>query len=129
MKYFILRATNEVFAYEADGSQDAYIKPELEPLSDEELAAIRAAQEAAAAPTSEQILQAANAQRDSLLAVAALRIAPLQDAVDLDEATAADKANLLLWKRYRVAVNRVPDQAGYPVTIDWPPQPGASPAT
>lgn len=66
----------------------------------------------------------ANAKRDDLLALAGLRIAPLQDAVDLDDATAADIANLKLWKQYRVAVNRISSQAGFPTVIDWPAQPG-----
>jgi len=68
-------------------------------------------------------LQAANAKRDDLLSVAALRIAPLQDAVDLDAATDADTTNLKLWKQYRVAVNRVSEQPGFPATIDWPAPP------
>ncbi|WP_430305328.1 tail fiber assembly protein, partial [Pseudomonas mosselii] len=50
-------------------------------------------------------------------------IAPLQDAVDLDEATEAEAALLKEWKRYRVALNRVPDQPGYPAAIDWPAPP------
>lgn len=74
-------------------------------------------------PTPEEALVAANAERDRLLGIAALRIAPLQDATDLDDATAADAANLKLWKQYRVAVNRVSSQTGFPVTIDWPLQP------
>ncbi|MEQ6925640.1 tail fiber assembly protein [Pseudomonas mosselii] len=49
-------------------------------------------------------------------------IAPLQDAVDLDEATEAEALRLKDWKRYRVALNRLPDQPGYPVLIDWPVQ-------
>lgn len=50
-------------------------------------------------------------------------IAPLQDAVDLDEATEAEALRLKDWKRYRVALNRLPDQPGYPATIDWPAPP------
>lgn len=123
MKYYIDRATGEVFAYESDGSQDSFISHDLELLDDKGLAEVRAAQEAAAAPTPEQVLQSANAQRDSLLAVAGLRIAPLQDAVDLGSATDTDTANLKLWKQYRVAVNRVSDQAGFPATINWPAPP------
>jgi len=123
MKYYIDRATNELFAYESDGSQDSIIRPDLELLDDKGLAEVRAAQEVAAAPTPEQVLSSANAQRDSLLAVAGLRIAPLQDAVDLDAATADDTANLKLWKQYRVAVNRVSEQPGFPATIDWPAPP------
>lgn len=75
-------------------------------------------------PTLEAALAAASAERDRLLSIAALRIAPLQDAADLNDATATDVANLKLWKQYRVAVNRAPSQAGSPTTIDWPSQPG-----
>ena len=50
-------------------------------------------------------------------------IAPLQDAVDLDDATDAEVAALKAWKKYRVALSRVPDQAGYPDAIDWPVSP------
>lgn len=62
-------------------------------------------------------------KRDSLLQMAAIRIAPLQDAVDIEEATDAEKAELVLWKKYRVALNRVQDQPGYPDTISWPAMP------
>ena len=40
---------NNIYAYESDGSQDAFIKDELVPISDEDLAALRA-------PTTEQLL-------------------------------------------------------------------------
>ncbi|MCO7595083.1 MULTISPECIES: tail fiber assembly protein [Pseudomonas] len=50
-------------------------------------------------------------------------IAPLQDAADLDEATEVEADSLKAWKRYRVALNRLPDQPGYPVEIDWPALP------
>lgn len=50
-------------------------------------------------------------------------VVPLQDAVDIDDATAADEELLKLWKKYRVALNRLPDQPGYPNTIDWPASP------
>lgn len=65
-------------------------------------------------------IAAATGERDRLLALAAIRIAPLQDAVDLDEATTADVALLKLWKQYRVTVNRV-DLTQFSPT--WPPQP------
>lgn len=56
-------------------------------------------------------------------AAADTAIAPLQDAVDLDEATELEVAALKQWKRYRVVLNRLPDQPGYPATIDWPAPP------
>lgn len=50
-------------------------------------------------------------------------IAPLQDAVDLEDATAEEADRLKAWKRYRVALSRVPEQEGYPGEIDWPAPP------
>ncbi|KLV73156.1 tail fiber assembly protein [Citrobacter portucalensis] len=67
-----------------------------------------------------QITQATQ-QKESLLALAASKIAPLQDAVDLVIATEAEAALLLAWKKYRVLLNRInpndtPD-------VNWPEQP------
>lgn len=62
-------------------------------------------------------------KRDDLLRVAALRIAPLQDAIDLDEASDEDIANLRKWKQYRVSLNKIESQQGFPARIDWPSMP------
>ena len=56
-------------------------------------------------------------------AAADFAIAPLQDAVDIDEATESEVALLTVWKKYRVALNRLPEQPGYPISIDWPAVP------
>lgn len=58
-----------------------------------------------------------------LLRGAADEIAPLQDAVDLDLATAEEATRLRAWKVYRVALNRLENQEGYPLLVDWPEQP------
>lgn len=42
MKHYIDKATGQVYAYEADGSQDEFIPTHLEPISDADLAALRA---------------------------------------------------------------------------------------
>jgi len=42
MKHYKDPVTNEVYAYSADGSQDAYIKAGLVPISDAELTVLRA---------------------------------------------------------------------------------------
>lgn len=73
-------------------------------------------------PSIEQL----SAARDNLLADAALRIAPLQDAVDIGDASAAEEAQLLSWKQYRVALNRL-DLTVIPVA--WPQTPEAWPQT
>lgn len=76
-------------------------------------------------PTDEELAATAKAVRDQALAVAAIRIAPLQDAVDLDEATAEDVAMLKKWKQYRIAVNRIDQQEGFPSEITWPSEPSS----
>ncbi|XBT42102.1 tail fiber assembly protein [Pseudomonas viridiflava] len=50
-------------------------------------------------------------------------MAPLADAVALDMATKAEEAKLTDWQRYRVLLNRVPEQVGWPTDIDWPAVP------
>lgn len=71
----------------------------------------------------ERLLFHVTVETARLRSVADSAIAPLQDAVDLDEATAEEVALLTAWKRYRVALNRLPDQEGYPNDIDWPAPP------
>lgn len=48
-------------------------------------------------------------------------IAPLEDAIDLDMATEAEKLVLLAWKKYRVLLNRV-DISTAP-DVEWPVPP------
>jgi hypothetical protein len=47
MKHYINNTTKEVFAYEADGSQDDYIQDGLVAITDADLAALRAEQKQA----------------------------------------------------------------------------------
>lgn len=74
-------------------------------------------------PTSEQLEAAALERRDNLMQWATQQIGPLQDAVDLDEATAEETAKLKAWKQYRVALNRLNQQVGWPTNIQWPTAP------
>ncbi|WP_395606368.1 tail fiber assembly protein [Pseudomonas sp. B22129] len=68
-------------------------------------------------------LELAQAEIARLRTVADYAVAPLQDAVDVDEATQAELSALKAWKKYRVALNRVPEQTGYPEAIEWPDVP------
>jgi len=62
--------------------------------------------------------------RVAVLRVAAdAAIAPLQDALDLEEAREVEIALLKEWKRYRVSLSRLAEQPGYPELIDWPMSP------
>ncbi len=63
-------------------------------------------------------LREAEGTKSRLLQTAAEKIAPLQDAVDLEIATDDEKVQLDEWKKYRVLVNRV-DTAN----PDWPDVP------
>ncbi|WP_017903615.1 tail fiber assembly protein [Pseudomonas asplenii] len=74
-------------------------------------------------PSTAELTALAIGKRDGLLGVAALRIAPLQDAVDLGDATDAETAALKSWKQYRVALNRIEQKSGFPSVIDWPAAP------
>lgn len=58
--------------------------------------------------------------RVSHMSRATLAIAPLQDAVDLEEATAAEVALLRLWKQYRIALSRLDLTV---VPLIWPAAP------
>lgn len=75
-------------------------------------------------PTADQVIAAVLTRRDELFAVAARAIAPLQDAIDLDEAVAEERSEWTAWKQYRVALNRIQQQPDYPSSIEWPVAPG-----
>jgi hypothetical protein len=63
------------------------------------------------------------AHRDALLGEAAVRMAPLLDAVELGEATDAETALLKQWRQYRVALSRIETQTGFPADVQWPEVP------
>ena len=50
-------------------------------------------------------------------------LAPLVDAAALQIASEAEEARLKDWQRYRILLNRAPEQAGWPTEIDWPAVP------
>lgn len=74
-------------------------------------------------PPAADLLEEAQAKAARLRESADYAVVPLQDAVDGDEATDAEIAALKAWKKYRVALNRVPEQSSYPGSIEWPPVP------
>lgn len=76
-----------------------------------------------AAQTNQEASEIAVIESDRLLATAALRIAPLQDAVDMGKATPEKQELLKKWKEYRISVGDVKSQAGYPQNINWPDTP------
>ena len=65
-------------------------------------------------PTDEELAQAARAQRNALLA-----------ASDWTQLPDIPEDIRLAWQPYRQALRDLPDQEGFPATIDWPTPPGA----
>lgn len=122
MRNYIDPATREVFSYE-DDAPEYFVRLGLVPIDDDELSTIRAEQESSAAPDPEQLAGLARSRRDQLLGSAGLRIAPLQDAMDLGRATQAEQSLLKRWKAYRIDVNDVTSQPGFPTNIKWPDEP------
>ena len=59
-------------------------------------------------------------KRDDLLREAVLRIAPLQYADDIGDATDDEQLALMEWKLYSVELNRIEKQADFPAEIAWP---------
>jgi len=78
-------------------------------------------------PTDSEFLAVAQERMANELRRANSAVTVYQDRVDVDDASDTDIGLLLAWKKYRVALNRVPDQAGYPHAITWPVTP--DPAT
>lgn len=92
-----------------------YVNPDAESLEGMGLSAEDAA-EVMAQLVSNEAMQ----RRDELLQVAAIRIAPLLDAQDLGKATDEEAARLQAWKLYRIELNRIDKQEGFPALINWP---------
>ena len=78
-------------------------------------------------PTTAEIAAAARGERDRRLTVAANRMGPLEDAIDEESATADEIARLKLWKQYRITLNRIDQQPGFPISIQWPKSPDETP--
>ncbi|WP_336983303.1 MULTISPECIES: tail fiber assembly protein [unclassified Cedecea] len=68
-------------------------------------------------------IASANTTKAALIKSASEQIEPLQDAVDLDMATEAEKARFNEWRKYRVLLTRV-DTSTAPA-ITWPEAPAA----
>jgi len=74
-------------------------------------------------PTIEELSASAKNQRDKLLAIAANRMGPLQDAVDSGRANDEELTRLALWKDYRIDLNRIETQEMFPAEVQWPVSP------
>lgn len=71
--------------------------------------------------TKGELVAQAERRKEELLALASNTIAPLQDTVELEEATLEEIERLKAWKKYRMQANRI-DPTIAP-DIEWPAQP------
>lgn len=108
MKYYRDPATGELYAYEADGSQDEYIKPDLVQISGEEFAALTA-------PTLADIEAIARAKRDQLLAE---KVDPIVCNPFRWDCLEPEMQQAMI--AYRQALLDVPLQPGFPQEVCWP---------
>ncbi|AKV07179.1 hypothetical protein B723_12465 [Pseudomonas fluorescens NCIMB 11764] len=111
------------FAVRIDGQGWRSVNGESDLLLGEVLTDVKPAETLPLPPSVEEVAKLAKVQRDKLLAVAANRMGPLQDAIDTDQASADEAARLVLWKGYRIDLNRIEEQATFPTDIDWPLSP------
>ncbi|OAE45773.1 hypothetical protein A7J58_12375 [Enterobacter cloacae] len=65
--------------------------------------------------TRDELLAQNEAKKQNLMALASSAIAPLQDAIDIGEATDTERALLAEWKSYRVKLNRMKFGDEWPV--------------
>ncbi|MBC3994328.1 tail fiber assembly protein [Morganella morganii] len=76
-------------------------------------------------PTKEQLVAAAESEKQYLMTEAGAKISVLQDAVDFGMATPEEESALKEWKIYRVLLNRVDPSLGADVAWPTPPVPPA----
>jgi hypothetical protein len=74
-------------------------------------------------PTGAELKAAALSQRDALLSQANEETAGMADAFLADLLSDADKAMFKTYAAYKLALNKIDKQAGYPTTIEWPTSP------
>lgn len=73
------------------------------------------------APTKDELISMGIKEKERLIAEATVKIAPFQDAEDLDMATPEEKSSLMAWKKYRVLLNRVDTSLAPDITWPQPP--------
>lgn len=116
MKYY-KDENNVVYAYDADGTQDAFIKEGLVPITISEAMEI-----INPPPTHEQLIQAAENERQRLLSGADAVMLDWRTELMLGEISDANKAKLSAWLDYKNEVKAV-DITTDPDNVNWPQPP------
>ena len=113
MKYY-KDENNVVYAYDAYGTQDAFIKEGLVPITRSEAMAI-----INPPPTHEQLIQAAENERQRLLSAADANMLDWRTELMLGEISDANRAKLSAWLLYKNQVKAV-DVTTDPEHVNWP---------
>lgn len=71
-------------------------------------------------PSDEEIIQSNKTQKHNLMANAAAAMKPLEFSNGLGEATSEEDAQLIIWKKYILAVSRVDPEILKPKWPQWP---------
>ncbi|EHY2863888.1 tail fiber assembly protein [Escherichia coli] len=113
MKYY-KDENNVVYAYDAYGTQDAFIKEGLVSITRSEAMAI-----INPPPTHEQLIQAAENERQRLLSAADAIMLDWRTELMLGEISDANRAKLSAWLLYKNQVKAV-DVTTDPEHVNWP---------
>lgn len=116
MKYY-KDENNVVYAYDAYGTQDAFIKEGLVPITRSEAMEI-----INPPPTHEQLIQTAENERQRLLSAADAIMLDWRTELMLGEISDANKAKLSAWLLYKNQVKAV-DVTTDPEHVNWPVAP------
>ena len=116
MKYY-KDENNVVYAYDAHGTQDAFIKEGLMPITRSEAMAI-----INPPPTHEQLIQAAENERQRLLTAADAVMLDWRTELMLGEISDANRDKLSAWMTYKNEVKAV-DVTTDPEHVNWPVTP------
>ena len=114
MKYY-KSPTGEVFAYETEEERQEWGAPELVKMTKTEIDA-----HLNTAPTTEQLANTARAKRDQLIESNRWRIERHNDELALGIEPTEPLEPLL---QYTQALRDVPQQEGFPESVEWPEQP------
>ncbi|EDN0014518.1 tail fiber assembly protein [Salmonella enterica] len=117
MKYY-KDENNVVYAYDAYGTQDAFIKEGLVPITRSEAMEI-----INPPPTHEQLIQAAENERQRLLSAADAVMLDWRTELMLGEISDANKAKLSAWLAYKNQVNAVDINVALNEGFNWPQAP------
>lgn len=108
MKYY-KNQNGEVFAYETEQEREQFGGPDLIEMTPEEIEA-----HLNPVPSAEELAAAARFKRNTLLAASDwVTLRAIESGEDVPEE----------WTSYRQALRDVPQQTGFPQTINWPAAP------